>query len=94
MNTTNRPERISPVEKSGKAKQKRNITMKASKRSNDKNINLNPKDPSVKSSRLSPNIAQWYLMAAFLFPWLSWLFEHGRDGLQANHNEMFLADRN
>ena len=61
--------------------------MKTSKRSNDKKINLN-----AKSSRLSPNITQWYLMGAFLFPWLSWLFEHGRDGLQQNHNEMFLAD--
>ena len=74
--------------------------MKASNRSNGKKINLNLKDltPSkdphggVKSSRPSVNIAQWYLLGAFLFPWLSWLFEHGRDGLQANHNEMFLAD--
>jgi hypothetical protein len=65
--------------------------MKASNRSN-KNINVNPKDRGVKSSRLSPHITQWYLMGAFLFPWLSWLFEHGRDGLWQNHNEMFLAD--
>ena len=65
--------------------------MKASKRSN-KNTNLNVKDPSVKSSRPSPNIAQWYLMGAFLFPWLSWLFQHGRDGLNSNHNETFLTD--
>jgi len=55
--------------------------MKASKRSNKK-INRN----------LTPNITQWYLMGAFLFPWLSWLFQHGRDGLEYNHNEMFLAD--
>ena len=76
--------------------------MKASKRSNDKKIDLNLKDqtPSkdtlggAKSSRPSLNIAQWYLLGAFLFPWLSWLFEHGRDGLiiTTNHNEMFLAD--
>ncbi len=66
--------------------------MKASKRSNDKKINLNLKDPGAKSNRSSLNIAQWYLLGAFLFPWLSWLFEHGRDGLQNNHNEMFLAD--
>ena len=66
--------------------------MKASNHSNSKKINLNLKDPGVKSSRPSVNIAQWYLMGAFLFPWLSWLFEHGRDGLQQNHNEMFLAD--
>ena len=65
--------------------------MKASERSN-KNTNLNVKDPSVKSSRPSANIAQWYLMGAFLFPWLSWLFEHARDGLSSNHNEMFLSD--
>jgi len=56
--------------------------MKTSKRSNGKKINRN----------LSPNITQWYLMGAFLFPWLSWLFEHGRDGVWSNHNEMFLAD--
>src|SRR5215831_9941119 len=60
----------------------RNITMKSTKHSNDKKINRNP----------SLNITQWYLLGAFLFPWLSWLFERGRDGLQANHNEMFLAD--
>jgi len=63
--------------------------MKASKRSN-KNINLNPKDPGVKFSRLSPIITQCYLLGAL--SWLSWLFERGRDGLQSNHNEMFLAD--
>ena len=74
--------------------------MKASNHSNNKKINLNLKDStpnkdprgSVKSSRLSPNITQWYLLGVFLFPWLSWLFEHGRDGLTNNHNEMFLAD--
>ena len=73
--------------------------MKASKRSNDKKINLNLKDSAnkdphggVKSSRPSLDITQWYLLGAFLFPWLSWLFEHGRDGLNSNHNEMFLAD--
>ena len=63
--------------------------MKASNRSTAKN-----KDPrrSLKPSRPSPNITQWYLMGAFLFPWLSWLFEHARDGLSSNHNEMFLSD--
>jgi hypothetical protein len=66
--------------------------MKASKRSNGKKNNLDLKDPGAKSSRPSLNIAQWYLMGAFLFPWLSWLFEHGRDGTTVNHNEMFLAD--
>jgi len=65
--------------------------MKTSKRSNKK-INLNLKDPGVKSSRPSLNIAQWYVLGAFLFPWLSWLLERGRDGLESNHNEMFLAD--
>ena len=71
--------------------------MKASKRSNGKKINLKLKDltPSkdphggVKFSRPSPNITQWLLLGAFWFPWLSWLF---RDGLDQNHNEMFLAD--
>ena len=72
--------------------------MKASKRSNDKKINLNLKDltPSkdshggVKSSRPSLNITQLYLLGAFLwFPWLSRLIG---DGLNQNHNEMFLAD--
>ena len=66
--------------------------MKTSKRRNGKKINPNLKDPSVKSRRPSLNITQWYLLGAFLFPWLSWLFEHGRDGLSTNHNEMFLAD--
>jgi hypothetical protein len=56
--------------------------MKSSKRSNDKKINLELKDPNVKSSRLSSNIAQWYLLGAFLFPWLSWLFQHGRDRIR------------
>ena len=71
--------------------------MKTSKRSN-KNVNLNLKDStpnkdprgSVKSSRLSPIITQCYLLGAL--SWLSWLFEHVRDGLEQNHNEMFLAD--
>jgi len=56
--------------------------MKTSNRSNGKKINRNP----------GPNIAQWYVLGAFLFPWLSWLLERGRDGLWVNHNEMFLAD--
>ncbi len=69
--------------------------MKASKRSNDKKSDLNLKDltphkdsrGSVKSSRPSLNITQWYLLGAFLwFPW------HFLDGLEHNHNEMFLAD--
>jgi hypothetical protein len=76
----------------GRPKQKRKINMKSSNRSNGKKVKLNLKDRSVKSSRLSSNITQWYLLSAFLFPWLSWLFEHGRDGLTYNHNEMFLAD--
>ncbi len=71
--------------------------MKTSKRSNDKKTNLNLKDltPSkdphggVKSSRPSPNITQWLLLGAFWFPWLSRLIG---DGLNTNHNEMFLAD--
>jgi len=71
--------------------------MKASKRSNDKTINLNLKDSAnkdlhggVKSSRSSLNITQLYLLGAFLwFPWLSRLIG---DGLNNNHNEMFLAD--
>ena len=71
--------------------------MKASNHSNSKKINVNLKDlmphkdprGSVKSSRPSPNITQWLLLGAFWFPWLSWLF---RDGLDQNHNEMFLAD--
>ena len=63
--------------------------MKASKRSNGKKTNLNLKDPGVKSSRPSVNIAQWYLLGAFLFPWLSRLIG---DGMNNNHNEMFLAD--
>jgi hypothetical protein len=62
--------------------------MKTSKRSNGKKVNLN-KNPrrGVKFSRLSPNITQWslYLLGAFFwFPW--------GDGLNMNHNEMFLAD--
>jgi hypothetical protein len=55
--------------------------MKASKRSNDKKINLNLK-------HLTLNKAQWYLLGAFVwFGWIPW-----PDGLQQNHNEMFLAD--
>ena len=71
--------------------------MKASKRSNGKKINLKLKDlmphkdprGSVKSSRPSPNITQWLLLGAFWFPWLSRLIG---DGMNNNHNEMFLAD--
>jgi len=71
--------------------------MKASNRSN-KNVNLNLKDStpnkdpigSAKFSRLSPIVTQCYLLGAL--SWLSWLFEHARDGLSSNHNEMFLAD--
>ena len=71
--------------------------MKSSNRSNGKKVNPN-KDPrgGAKFSRLSPEITQLCLLGVFLFPWLSWLFEHGRDGLLilTNHNEMFLADHN
>jgi hypothetical protein len=71
--------------------------MKASKRSNDKKVNLNLKDStpnkdprgSAKSGRPSLNITQWCLLAAFWGSWLNWLFG---DGLTNNHNEMFLAD--
>jgi hypothetical protein len=59
--------------------------MKSSNRNNGKKVNRNLKP-------LTLNKAQWYVLGAFLFPWLSWLFEHGRDGLSSNHNEMFLAD--
>jgi hypothetical protein len=65
--------------------------MKSSNRSNGKKVNLN-KAPrrGAKLSRLSPAITQCCLVGAFgLFPWLSRLF----DGLNQNHNEMFLADR-
>jgi hypothetical protein len=64
--------------------------MKSANRNNGKEVNLN-KNPrrGVKFSRLSPAITQCCLVGAFgLFPWLSRLI----DGLQANHNEMFLAD--
>ena len=69
--------------------------MKSAKRSNGKEINLNLKDlktnkdprGGVKFSRPSPNITLWCLLGAFL--WFPWLFG---DGLQMNHNEMFLAD--
>ena len=64
--------------------------MKSSKHITGKKINLNLKDPGVKFSRLSPIITQCYLLGAI--SWLSWLFEHLRDGLEYNHNEMFLAD--
>ena len=59
---------------------KGNITMKSSKRSNGKKVNLNFK-------ALTLNKAQLYLVGAFF--WFPWLF---RDGLNNNHNEMFLAD--
>jgi len=59
--------------------------MKASKRSNGKKVKLNLK-------ALTLNKAQWYLLGAFMFPWLSWLFQHGQDGLSTNHNDMFLSD--
>ena len=70
--------------------------MKSANRSNGKKVNPN-KGPrrGVKFSHLNPNITQWCLLATFgLFPWLSRLFEHGRDGLLilTNHNETFLAD--
>ncbi len=64
--------------------------MKSANRNNGKKVNLN-KNPrrGVKFSRLSPAITQCCLVGAFgLFPWLSRLF----DGLEMNHNEMFLAD--
>jgi hypothetical protein len=67
--------------------------MKSANRNNGKKVNLN-KNPrrGVKFSRLSPAITQCCLVGAFgLFPWLSRLFG---DGLNNNHNEMFLADRN
>ena len=57
----------------------------------ERNIAMN-KDPrgSVKFSRLSSNITQCCLLGAFVWlPWLSWLFG---DGLNVNHNEMFLED--
>ena len=59
--------------------------MKSAKPTNRKKVNL-------KLKHLTLNKAQWYVLGAILFPWLSWLFEHGRDGLSTNHNEMFLAD--
>ena len=70
--------------------------MKSSKRSNGKKVNLNLKDLTpnkgprggVKFSRLSPNITQWCLVGTFL--WFPWLFRG--DGLNMNHNELFLAD--
>ena len=69
--------------------------MKSAKPTNGKKINLKFKDLTpnkdprrgAKFSRLSPNITQWCLLGAFL--WFPWLF---RDGLQQNHNELFLAD--
>jgi hypothetical protein len=64
--------------------------MKSANRNNDKEVNLN-KNPrrGVKFSHLSPAITQCCLVGAFgLFPWLSRLI----DGLNMNHNEMFLAD--
>jgi hypothetical protein len=69
--------------------------MKSSNRSKDQKVNVNPKDLTLnkdarggaKFSRLSPNITQWCLLGAFL--WFPWLF---RDGLQQNHNELFLTD--
>ena len=64
--------------------------MKSSNRSNGKKVNPN-KNPrrGVKFSRLSPAITQCCLVGAFgLFPWLWRMI----DGLQVNHNEMFLAD--
>jgi hypothetical protein len=55
--------------------------MKSTKRSNGKKVNRNLK-------ALTLNKAQWYLLAAFVwFGWIPW-----PDGLQVNHNEMFLAD--
>jgi hypothetical protein len=74
--------------------------MKSSNRSNGKKVNLNLKDVTpnkgprggVKFSRLSPNITQLCLLGTFCwFPWLSRLIG---DGLNNNHNEMFLADHN
>jgi hypothetical protein len=59
---------------------KGNITMKSSKRSNGKKVNLNLK-------ALMLNKAHWYLLGACL--WFPWPIG---DGLHANHNEMFLAD--
>jgi hypothetical protein len=72
--------------------------MKSSKRSNSKKVNLNltdvtpNKDPrgGAKFSRLSPEITQLCLLGAFC--WFSWLSRLFGDGLQQNHNEMFLAD--
>jgi hypothetical protein len=61
--------------------------MKSAKPTNDKKINL--KFKGVKSSRLSANITQWYLLGV-AFLWFSWPFG---DGMTNNHNEMFLADR-
>jgi hypothetical protein len=60
--------------------------MKSAKLTNGKKINL--KFKGVKSSRLIPNITQWYLLGA-AFLWFPWPFG---DGLSQNHNEMFLAD--
>ena len=54
--------------------------MKSSNRSNGKKVNLNLK-------ALMLNKAQWYLLGAFL--WFPWPFG---DGMNNNHNEMFLAD--
>ena len=56
--------------------------MKSSKRSNGKKVNLNLK-------ALTLNTAQCCLVGAFS---LSWLWQLLRDGLDNNHNEMFLAD--
>ena len=64
--------------------------MKSANRSKGKRVNLN-KTPrrAVKFSRLSPAITQCCLVGAVSwFEWLSRLF----DGMQSNHNEMFLAD--
>src|SRR5215472_7520165 len=62
----------------GRPKTKRNITMKASKRSNDKKINLKPKDLTPnKDPRGGVKVTR-----------------PGRDGLSSNHNEMFLVERN
>jgi hypothetical protein len=75
---------------------KGNIIMKSANRSNGKKVNLNLKNLTpnkdarggAKFSRLSRNITQWYLLAA-TFLWFPWPFG---DGLNMNHNEMFLAD--
>jgi hypothetical protein len=60
--------------------------MKSAKPTNDKKINLKLK--GVKSSRLSANLTKWYLLGAACL-WFPWPFG---DGLNNNHNEMFLAD--